>query len=186
LSQAAKQELIDAIDALLPQTQCEQCGHAGCVPYAEAIADGAPVDRCPPGGDRTVRALAQLLGRRESTVAVDLAPYPGPRTAIIDEHSCIGCARCLPACPVDAIVGAAKWMHTVIAEQCTGCELCLAPCPVDCIRMMPADWDVHDAERASLARTRAREHRSRQRRRAETAEARRQARRAARRHELTR
>ena len=176
-----RHESVDAIDALLPQTQCEQCGHPGCLPYAEAIADGhASIDRCPPGGERTVRALAELLGRHESVVAVDLAPYPGPRTAVIDEARCIGCARCLPACPVDAIVGASKWMHTVIAEQCTGCELCLAPCPVDCIDMVPAAWDVHDESRASLARLRARGHRARQRERMDGEEARRRARRAAR------
>lgn len=171
---------VAAIDALLPQTQCEQCGHRGCLPYAEAIAAGAAIDRCPPGGDRTVRALADLLGRNESKVAVDLSPYPGPRVAVIDEARCIGCARCLPACPVDAIVGAAKWMHTVIEEQCTGCELCLAPCPVDCIEMIPAAWDVHDAGRAALARQRA--HRHRDRVSAETA--RRAQRRAARRAEI--
>jgi electron transport complex protein RnfB len=113
-------------------------------------------------------------------VAIDLAPYPGPRTAVIDEARCIGCARCLPACPVDAIVGAAKWMHTVIAEHCTGCELCLVPCPVDCIDMVPAQWDVHDDSRTAPARLRARAHRTRQRERADAEETRRRARRAAR------
>jgi H+/Na+-translocating ferredoxin:NAD+ oxidoreductase subunit B len=127
------------IDALLPQTQCTRCGHAGCAPYAAAIAAGAEdIDRCPPGGRATIDALAKLLGRE----AVPLNPACGtegpPRVAVIDESRCIGCAKCLPPCPVDAIVGAAKFLHTVIAERCTGCELCVAPCPVDCIDLRPA------------------------------------------------
>jgi electron transport complex protein RnfB len=131
------------IDALLPQTQCTRCGYAGCKPYAEAIASGAAeINQCPPGGATTIQALAQATGR---------APLPlnpsngveGPElVAQIDEERCIGCAKCLPPCPVDAIVGMRKQMHTVIAELCTGCELCVAPCPVDCIVMAP---------RASLA-----------------------------------
>jgi electron transport complex protein RnfB len=126
------------IDALLPQTQCTRCGYGGCQPYAEAIAAGlAEINQCPPGGAATIGALAALLGR---------APLPlnpangteGPEfVAQIDEQACIGCARCLPPCPVDAIIGAQRQMHTVVLALCTGCELCVAPCPVDCIAMVP-------------------------------------------------
>lgn len=126
-----------AIDALLPQTQCRKCGYDGCRPYAEAIASGAArIDRCPPGGDEGVRDLAALLGI--DPVPLDPAcGRPGPRTlAVIDEAHCIGCTLCIQACPVDAIAGAAKLMHTVISQQCTGCELCLPPCPVDCIALV--------------------------------------------------
>jgi Na+-translocating ferredoxin:NAD+ oxidoreductase subunit B len=127
------------IDALLPQTQCGRCTYAGCRPYAEALARGeAGTDQCPPGGDDTARALAALLGRRPMPVNPAFGGIASPLVALIDEQRCIGCARCLPACPVDAIVGAKKRMHTVIADLCTGCELCLPPCPVDCIAMVPA------------------------------------------------
>lgn len=129
--------LVEQIDALLPQTQCAQCRYPGCRPYAEAIARGeAGIDRCPPGGDATVRALAALLDRPPRGVDPQYGTPLSPRVALIDEQRCIGCALCLPACPVDAIVGAQRLMHTVIAAQCTGCELCIAPCPVDCIAMV--------------------------------------------------
>ena len=129
--------LVDRIDALLPQTQCAQCGHPGCRPYAEAIAGGGPIDRCPPGGAALVAALADLLAR-QPPAATPFAAEPERLLARIDESHCIGCALCLPACPVDAIVGAPHYLHTVLAEHCTGCGLCLPPCPVDCIRLEPA------------------------------------------------
>lgn len=128
----------DDIDALLPQTQCTRCGYNGCRPYAEAIlSGGAQINQCPPGGAATIAALASLLGR----LALPLNPANGvegpPLVAQIDEEVCIGCAKCLPPCPVDAIVGAHQQMHTVVLALCTGCELCVAPCPVDCISMAP-------------------------------------------------
>ncbi len=128
----------DEVDALLPQTQCTRCGYSGCRPYAEAVVAGAAdINQCPPGGAATIDALAALLGRP----ALPLNPACGAEgpalVAEIDEAACIGCAKCLPPCPVDAIVGAQKQMHTVLAALCTGCELCVAPCPVDCIRMLP-------------------------------------------------
>jgi len=130
-------QLIDAIDAVLPQTQCAQCGYPGCRPYAEAVSQGAAIDLCPPGGPGTVSALTDLLGTSTSTAGA--LPEPVPLLAVIDEARCIGCALCIPPCPVDAIVGANKYMHTVLAQHCTGCELCVAPCPVDCITIVPAE-----------------------------------------------
>jgi electron transport complex protein RnfB len=141
----------DAIDALLPQTQCRRCRYHSCRAYADAVAAGdAPINRCPPGGDATLTALAHLLGR--PTLAIDQSCGVTKPLAIarIDEATCIGCTLCIQACPTDAIVGAAKLMHTVIADRCTGCELCLPPCPVDCIAMLPAArvWGSADAARA--------------------------------------
>lgn len=131
---AAEDDVVARVDELLPQTQCAQCGYPGCRPYAAAIVEmDAPINLCPPGGDETVRKLADLLGRD----AIPLAePMPEPAVAIIDEDRCIGCTHCRAACPVDAIVGAHQFMHTIIASECTGCELCIEPCPVDCIQMI--------------------------------------------------
>jgi electron transport complex protein RnfB len=127
--------MVDKIDAVLPQTQCGQCGYPGCKPYATAIAAGeATINKCPPGGEEGIQKLADLLGVDPIPFGNDAQPKP-KSVAIIDENTCIGCTLCIQACPVDAIVGAAKQMHTVIASECTGCELCIAPCPVDCITM---------------------------------------------------
>ncbi len=129
--------LVDKIDAILPQTQCGQCGYPGCRPYATAIAAGeADINRCPPGGEEGIRNLADLLGVEFKPFGSGTVPKP-KAVAFIDENLCIGCTLCIQACPVDAIAGAAKQMHTIIAPECTGCELCVAPCPVDCISMVP-------------------------------------------------
>jgi electron transport complex protein RnfB len=128
----------DEIDGLLPQTQCTRCGYQGCRPYAQAIAGGAAqINQCPPGGARTITALAQLTGRPGLPLNPDNGTEGPELVAQIDEELCIGCAKCLPPCPVDAILGAPKQMHTVLLALCTGCELCIAPCPVDCISMVP-------------------------------------------------
>jgi len=128
----------DRIDALLPQTQCTKCGYDGCRPYAEAIARGeADIDQCPPGGDAGIAKLAALLDRAVKPLNPANGTWRPPQVAFIDEALCIGCVKCIHACPVDAIVGASKLMHTVIADWCTGCELCIPPCPVDCISLRP-------------------------------------------------
>jgi Na+-translocating ferredoxin:NAD+ oxidoreductase subunit B len=153
VTSAHDQALVERIDALLPQTQCTQCGFAGCRPYAEAIAAGrADINQCPPGGQAGIVQLAALLGR----APLPLNPAHGieqPLTvAVIDEALCIGCTLCIQACPVDAIVGAARRMHTVLAQHCTGCALCVAPCPTDCIDMRPVQpprqWTRVDADTA--------------------------------------
>lgn len=160
ISASGTTELADRIDALLPQTQCTKCGYPACRDYAEAVAAGtANYNQCPPGGAAGIRQLAALLGRP----VVPLNPQNGserPRTvALIDENLCIGCTLCIQACPVDAIAGAAKQMHTVIAELCTGCDLCVAPCPVDCIAMVDvtpgrSGWDGWSPPQAQAARQR--------------------------------
>lgn len=128
----------DEINDLLPQTQCAQCGFPGCKPYADAIIDGtADIDQCVPGGNALVNSLARLLGRRSTELNPAFGEQAPPSVARIDEDACIGCVLCIAACPVDAIVGAARFTHTVISDECTGCELCVAPCPVDCIVMEP-------------------------------------------------
>ena len=138
-TQLGNQSLVEQIDRLLPQTQCGQCGYAGCKPYAQAIADQlADIDQCPPGGAAGVRALAELLGQRAKPVNPTHGVEKPPLLALVREAECIGCTKCIQACPVDAIIGAPKLMHTVLADLCTGCELCIPPCPVDCIDLIPA------------------------------------------------
>jgi electron transport complex protein RnfB len=148
-----------AIDALLPQTQCTQCGFDGCLPYAEAIASGeASINRCPPGGDEAIHRLAALTRLPYAPLDPLRGIHRAPMLAVVDETRCIGCTICIQKCPVDAIVGAAKSMHTVIAAQCTGCELCVAPCPVDCIELVPMPaahpWVVDRPGASSHARDR--------------------------------
>ena len=138
--------IVEQIDELLPQTQCGQCGFPGCRPYAESIANGDVINKCPPGGQATINAIANLLDVPAPELDAEHGEESEVRTvAFIREEECIGCTKCIQACPVDAILGAAKLMHTVIADECTGCDLCVEPCPVDCIDMLPvaetiADW----------------------------------------------
>jgi electron transport complex protein RnfB len=128
--------LVEKIDSILPQTQCGQCGYPGCRPYAEAIAkDEADINQCPPGGDENIHKLADLLGKEYKPLSAEHGVEKPKQVAVIDEQTCIGCTLCIQACPVDAIVGAAKQMHTIVADLCTGCELCIPPCPVECISM---------------------------------------------------
>jgi Na+-translocating ferredoxin:NAD+ oxidoreductase subunit B len=135
--------LVDQIDGLLPQTQCGQCGYPGCRPYATAIAKGeADINQCPPGGEVTIHALADLLDRDPKPLNPENGQLKPKTVAVIDEARCIGCTLCIQACPVDAIAGAPKQMHTVIARECTGCDLCVPPCPVDCIDMVPVKQDI--------------------------------------------
>ena len=134
--------IVDQIDALLPQTQCGQCGFPGCRPYAESIANGDAINRCPPGGETTIHALADLLDVEPQPLDAEHGVDQGKRVAIIREDECIGCTKCIQACPVDAILGAAKHMHTVIESECTGCALCVEPCPVDCIDMVSVEIDI--------------------------------------------
>jgi len=145
--------LAQRINSLLPQPQCTKCGYQGCEPYAQAIAsEGAAINRCPPGGEAGITALAQLLQLPVIALDTDCGAHQLLQVAVIDEQFCIGCTLCIQACPVDAIIGASKLMHTVLPEQCTGCDLCVAPCPVDCISMVPATpirtWTPQDATRA--------------------------------------
>ena len=149
--------LADRIDDILPQTQCGKCGYPGCRPYAEAIASGkADINQCPPGGEAGIRELATLLGVAFKPFGADVALKP-PSVAFIDENLCIGCTLCIQACPVDAISGASKLMHTIIAPLCTGCELCVAPCPVDCISMRPLPQQTLTREQQRASANAARE-----------------------------
>lgn len=133
-------DAVERIERVLPRIQCAQCGYPGCRPYAQAILAGdAEINRCPPGGDRTIAMLAELLGRDPKPLDTSLGRASMEQVARIDEDLCIGCNLCAKACPVDAIAGLPHRMHTVLAEQCTGCELCLPPCPVDCIRLIARD-----------------------------------------------
>ena len=141
----AEKLLADRIEDLLPQTQCGQCGYPGCRPYAEAIRDGEAINQCPPGGEGTISQLANLLNTEPQPLNKEHGIATVPMVAYIREAECIGCVKCIRACPVDAIMGAAKFMHTVIVSECTGCDLCVDPCPVDCIDMIPLvesfdDW----------------------------------------------
>jgi electron transport complex protein RnfB len=152
--------LTDRIDVLLPQTQCTRCGYQDCRAYAQALAaGGCDINRCPPGGQGTIERLAALLGRRPLALDAECGREERRGVAVVDEAWCIGCRLCIEACPVDAIVGAAKRMHTVIAAECTGCALCLGPCPMECIRMVPdrsgpVSADAWVASRAVAARRR--------------------------------
>ncbi|WP_318447378.1 electron transport complex subunit RsxB [Photobacterium leiognathi] len=130
--------IVEQIDAILPQTQCGQCGYPGCRPYAEAIANGDEINKCPPGGQVTIEKLADLMGVDVPDSAPD-AEKSIKKVAFIHEDMCIGCTKCIQACPVDAIVGGTKSMHTVIKDECTGCDLCVSPCPTDCIEMIPVE-----------------------------------------------
>lgn len=136
--------IVEQIDALLPQTQCGQCSYPGCRPYAEAIASGEEkINKCPPGGESTIAAIADLLGVDPEPLDAEHGTEKDvPLVAVIREEECIGCTKCIQACPVDAILGAAKQMHTVIADECTGCDLCVEPCPVDCIDMLPVQDSI--------------------------------------------
>ncbi|MRI31985.1 electron transport complex subunit RsxB [Endozoicomonas sp. OPT23] len=127
--------IVDQVNELLPQTQCGQCGFPGCRPYAEAIANGESINKCPPGGQTTINSLADLLDVEPEPLDAENGVEKPPMVAVIREDECIGCTKCIQACPVDAILGAAKQMHTVMADECTGCDLCVEPCPVDCIDM---------------------------------------------------
>lgn len=129
--------LLDRVNHLLPQTQCGQCGYEGCLPYARAIVQGAAINQCPPGGDATIYRLANLLNELPRPLNPSHGKHEPAKIASIREDECIGCTKCIKACPVDAILGAAKLMHTVISSECTGCDLCVEPCPVDCIDMIP-------------------------------------------------
>lgn len=170
MSQTAPKSLVDQIEDLLPQTQCTKCGYPACRPYAEAVASGdANYNQCPPGGAQGIARLAQLLGKPVIPLnSANGVERPRP-VAVIDETLCIGCTLCIQACPVDAIVGAAKQMHTVLPQQCTGCDLCVAPCPVDCIAMVDVTpgktgWDAWSQEQATAARERHQFHQLRLRR----------------------
>ncbi|KTG23247.1 electron transporter RnfB [Idiomarina sp. WRN-38] len=137
--------IVDQIDEILPQTQCGQCGYPGCRPYAEAIANGDDINKCPPGGEATIKQLADLMGVEAKPLDSAHGEEDVKKVAVIREDECIGCTKCIQACPVDAILGAAKQMHTVIEHECTGCDLCVEPCPVDCIDMVsvkasPETW----------------------------------------------
>jgi Na+-translocating ferredoxin:NAD+ oxidoreductase subunit B len=135
--------IVDQIDTILPQTQCGQCGYPGCRPYAQAIVDGDAINKCPPGGQNTINALADLLDVEAPQLDAEHGTESEvKKVAYIREDECIGCTKCIQACPMDAILGAAKQMHTVIADECTGCDLCVEPCPVDCIDMIPVESNL--------------------------------------------
>ncbi len=145
--------LEEQLDAILPQTQCGQCGYPGCKPYAKAIVNGEAINKCAPGGEDTIKKIALLMGVEPPSLDESHSQDNTPKVAFIIEEDCIGCTKCIQACPVDAIIGAAKQMHTIISDECTGCDLCVAPCPVDCIKMVPIaqttnnwQWDLNSIE----------------------------------------
>ncbi|MGM0525801.1 MAG: electron transport complex subunit RsxB [Pseudomonadota bacterium] len=146
--------IVEQIDNILPQTQCGQCGYPGCKPYAEAIANGDDINKCPPGGEATIKQLADLMGVEPKPLDSAHGEEDVKKVAVIREDECIGCTKCIQACPVDAILGAAKQMHTIIEHECTGCDLCVEPCPVDCIDMVPVkaqpetwQWDLSEVKK---------------------------------------
>ncbi|MFK7730194.1 MAG: electron transport complex subunit RsxB [Pseudomonadales bacterium] len=152
--------IVEQINDILPQTQCGQCSYPGCKPYAEAIADGEAINKCPPGGEAGIQALADLLDMEPIPLDAEHGAEEIRTVAYIREDECIGCTKCIQACPVDAILGAAKLMHTVINDECTGCDLCVEPCPVDCIDMLPIEvdlkhwaWELPATAEASLIAT---------------------------------
>jgi|TARA_B100001105_G_C22398146_1_gene447796 electron transport complex protein RnfB len=140
---ATQGSLVDQVNRLLPQTQCGRCGFEGCRPYARAIVEGESINRCPPGGTDTIIHLANLMNERRQALDPGAGNYQLPTVAVIREAECIGCTLCIQACPLDAILGAAKLMHTVFEQECSGCDLCVEPCPVDCIDMVPISRDSH-------------------------------------------
>ncbi|WP_100655693.1 electron transport complex subunit RsxB [Alteromonas flava] len=149
--------LVEQIDEILPQTQCGQCGYPGCKPYAEAIANGDDINKCPPGGEATIKKLADLMGVEAKPLDAAHGVEDVKKVAFIREDECIGCTKCIQACPVDAILGAAKQMHTVLVDECTGCDLCVDPCPVDCIDMVPVkpttqtwQWNLDNAKTGDI------------------------------------
>ena len=149
--------LVEHIDEILPQTQCGQCGYPGCRPYAEAIANGDDINKCPPGGESTIKKLADLTGKEAKPLDSAHGEEDVKKVAFIREDECIGCTKCIQACPVDAILGAAKHMHTVLTQECTGCDLCVDPCPVDCIDMVPVEtttaswkWDFDKTPKGDI------------------------------------
>ena len=148
--------IVEQIDDVLPQTQCGQCSFKGCRPYAEAIVEGrADINQCPPGGDEGIKVLAVLLGVEPKPLDPQFGQHKPKSVAVIIEEQCIGCVKCIAACPVDAIIGAPKYMHTVLTEECTGCELCIAPCPMDCIVMQPIAFEpTQKYEKAQRAKQR--------------------------------
>ncbi len=153
--------IVEQLDALLPQTQCGQCGYPGCRPYADAIANGDKINKCPPGGQATVQHIADLMGVEAIPLDEEQQEkVPEKTVAYIREDECIGCTKCIQACPVDAIMGASKMMHTIIANECTGCDLCVEPCPVDCIDMVPIvqstanwKWDLNSVSQTIAIKT---------------------------------
>lgn len=144
LLKGGEDSLVEKINAVLPQTQCGQCGYPGCKPYATAIAEGDAINKCPPGGEEGIKALAELLGKDVIPLDEEHGIEAPTVLAFIREDECIGCTKCIQACPVDAILGSAKHMHTVIASECTGCKLCVPPCPVDCIDLIEESKDIHN------------------------------------------